>query len=85
VLATAKRSASESTAIALNKRLLEATTGRYVLGSQVIDYSGPSIGVIVAKKGCKDPQTLLAEAEAEMHGVKRARKERESPEVRAKP
>jgi diguanylate cyclase len=77
VVATAKRASADATAAALNARLQQATHGRYVLGSQVIDYAGPSIGVIVAKPGCTDAQTLLTEADAVMYGVKRARKEKE--------
>jgi diguanylate cyclase len=77
VVATAKRANADATAAALNARLQQATQGRYVLGAQVIDYAGPSIGVIVAKPDCTDAQTLLTEADAAMYGVKRARKEKE--------
>jgi diguanylate cyclase len=77
VLATAKRATAEATATTLNARLLQATQGYYALGEQIIDYAGPSIGVIVAKPGCTDAQALLAEADAAMYGVKRARKEKE--------
>jgi diguanylate cyclase len=77
VLATAKRATAGATAAALNARLLQATMGRYVLGEHVIDYAGPSIGVVVAKEGSKDAQLLLTEADAEMYGNKRARKEKE--------
>jgi diguanylate cyclase len=77
VVATAKRASAQAVATALNARLLQATTGQYVLGDRVIDYGGPSIGVIVAEQGCRDAQTLITEADAAMYHVKRARKERE--------
>jgi diguanylate cyclase len=78
VLATAKRATAETTAEALNKRLLQATQGQYVLGNQNIDYAGPSIGVVISKQDCKDAQSLLTEADAAMYNVKRARKAKEN-------
>jgi diguanylate cyclase len=78
VLVTTRRSDAEATAGALQERLEQATTGRFRLDDMVLDYNGPSIGVVISEVSCSDPQTLITEADAKMYGVKRMRKEREA-------
>lgn len=78
VVATTKRGDAQSTAGALLERLQQATTGRFRLEDVVLDYAGPSIGVVVSEVGCTDAQTLITEADAKMYTVKRERKEREA-------
>jgi len=75
VLASSSRADAADTAVALEARLQTATTGRFNLDGHVIDYAGPSIGVIVAAAHSRSPEVLLAQADAEMYVAKRARKE----------
>jgi diguanylate cyclase len=75
VLASASRTDANATATALKSKLQAAGTGRFNLDGQVIDYAGPSIGVIIAEPDARDPETLLAQADAVMYLAKRARKE----------
>ena len=74
VLASPLRVDATGTAVALQGRLQAATTGRFNLDGQVIDYAGPSIGVTVAMVDSQNPEALLAHADAAMYVVKRARK-----------
>ena len=74
VLASAPHADAATTASMLQSRLQAATTGRFNLDGQIIDYAGPSIGVIVAPQDCRDPDALLAQADAAMYTIKRARK-----------
>jgi diguanylate cyclase len=60
-------------ASAMHARLQAATTGRFSLGATVIDYAGPSIGMIVTAPGPQQPEVLLAEADAAMYEDKRRR------------
>jgi diguanylate cyclase len=78
VLATTRRGDAEATAGALLERLQQATTGRFRLDDRVLDYGGPSIGVVISDAACIDPQALITEADAKMYAVKRQRKEREA-------
>lgn len=59
---------------AVRERLQRATTGRIELGDFAIDYAGPSIGVITARRDRHDPAGELARADAAMYAVKRQRK-----------
>jgi len=74
VLANAPHVDATATAEALQARLQAATTGRFNLDGRVIDYAGPSIGVIVAAADSRNPEVLLAQADAAMYVVKRVRK-----------
>ena len=59
----------------LPQRLLDATRGRFELGDDIaIDYSGPSIGVILVPDNQHDVDAVLALADAAMYSVKRLRK-----------
>lgn len=73
-LASAPLADAISIASALHARLQAATTGRFNLDGEVIDYAGPSIGVIVAPQDARDADALLAQADAAMYATKRARK-----------
>jgi diguanylate cyclase len=84
VLVTTKRGDAAATAGALLERLQQATTGRFRLDDQTLDYGGPSIGVIISEVDCVDPQMLIAMADAKMYTVKRERKEREA-QAQARP
>jgi diguanylate cyclase len=75
VLASGLRADAADTAVALEARLQAATTGRFNLDGRVIEYAGPSIGVIVATALTRDPEALLAQADAAMYVAKRARKD----------
>jgi diguanylate cyclase len=75
VLASSSSADANDTAVALEARLQTATTGRFNLDGHVIDYAGPSIGVIVAEAHSRSPELLLAQADAAMYVAKRARKD----------
>lgn len=74
VLVSTLRTQADDTARALQSKLQAACTGQFHLDGQTIDYAGPSIGVIIAPSDARDPETLLAQADAAMYAVKRARK-----------
>lgn len=61
-----------------HERLQSATTGRFHLDGVVIEYAGPSIGVIVAAPDACDPEALLAQADAAMYAAKRERRGNEA-------
>lgn len=74
VLASAPDDEGPVVVDSLRERLQRATTGRFDLGDALsIDYAGPSVGVIPAPKhaGADD---VLAQADAAMYAIKRARK-----------
>lgn len=59
----------------LRDRLSAAFTGPYDLGEfGVLDYQGPSIGVVHYHPGMSDAEALLAEADAAMYAEKRRRR-----------
>jgi diguanylate cyclase len=74
VLASPLSADAAHTVAAMQARLQAATTGHFNLDGQVIDYAGPSIGVIIAASDAADPEALLAQADAAMYAAKRARK-----------
>lgn len=57
----------------LHARLLAATRGRFDLGDCTVDYAGPSIGVVTARRDRRDPEGEIARADAAMYAVKRSR------------
>jgi diguanylate cyclase len=73
VLATASISAAEATAEVLKTKLQAACSGKFQFDDQVIDYEGPSTGVIVAQKDAHDSAKPLAQADAAMYESKRLR------------
>ena len=73
-LATVARSDAEAAAAVLGAKLQAAGTGRFRLDDHVIDYVGPSAGVIVAAPGVPDAAALLIQADAAMYVDKRARR-----------
>lgn len=73
VLITVPRSDAEATAEVIKIKLQAACTGQFQLDDQVIDYEGPSTGVIIARKDIHDSVTLLAHADAAMYESKRLR------------
>ncbi len=74
VLASAAPADGEAALGALRMRLQQATSARFDLGDGlVIDYPGPSIGVILATAGAS-AEEVLAQADAAMYAIKRARK-----------
>ena len=82
VLSSPQRDDTAATVAALSERLQVATTGRFKLDGVVIDYAGPSIGVIVTTTQALDPEQLLAQADAAMYVVKRERKQHSSRSTR---
>ncbi len=58
---------------ALLARLDAATKGQFKLGTEVINYAGPSIGLVFAKADDSEPEALIARADAAMYSVKRQR------------
>ncbi len=59
---------------ALHDRLAQCTRGLFELGDIMIEYGGPSIGVVAAGDGQSDPVGLLASADAAMYAAKRQRR-----------
>jgi len=74
VLSAARHGAAAETALLLQQRLQALTSGRFSLGRAVIDYAGPSIGVVAAESNEDDPALLLARADESMYDVKRRRR-----------
>ena len=64
---------AETARTSLLERLRRTTRGRFHLDSVTLNYPGPSIAVIVAPAEIDEPETLLAQADAAMYEVKRAR------------
>ncbi len=75
-LVTVARRDAEATASALRAKLQAAGAGQFRLDNRVIDYVGPSIGLIIVDPGTRDATTLLAQADAAMYVDKRARRHR---------
>lgn len=59
---------------AFRAHLLAGTSGRFTVGGLELDYPGPSIGVVAAPDGCRDPDAVLASADAAMYADKRTRR-----------
>jgi diguanylate cyclase len=59
---------------ALKQRLLDLTTGTFNVETTVIDYAGPSIGVITVHPDESDVDRVLARADKAMYEVKKARR-----------
>jgi diguanylate cyclase len=57
-----------------HERLARCTGGRFQLGDIVLDYDGPSIGIIAAGDTAMAPEVLISMADAAMYAVKRARR-----------
>jgi len=75
VLANVPAGEGEVALAALLERLQAATRGRFELGDDiVIEYGGPSIGIILAPAEEHDVDAVLALADAAMYASKRARK-----------
>jgi diguanylate cyclase len=74
VLAVEQREKADAAAVALSRRLENATKGRFKLDTALIDYDGASVGVAVAEPGCSGGQDLLNKATAAMYAIKRSRK-----------
>lgn len=55
-------------------RLARCTSGRFQLGDVVLDYDGPSIGIIAAGDAPMAPEALISMADAAMYAVKRVRR-----------
>jgi diguanylate cyclase len=75
VLVSVPQASAATMASTLESKLQAAGTGRFNLNGRVIEYAGPSIGVIVAEGAGSDTDKLLVQADAAMYAVKRARKE----------
>lgn len=58
----------------MQQRLAQATITHIDLGETGIDYAGASVGVIASLPGERDPDAVLARADAAMYEVKRRRK-----------
>lgn len=74
VAATMPRENTEGSAHVLELRLIAATCGRFNIGEVEIDYSGASVGVVLARNGEVDAESVLASADAAMYEIKRARR-----------
>ncbi|WP_205746125.1 MULTISPECIES: sensor domain-containing diguanylate cyclase [Dyella] len=74
VLSEAPHGDAEACLASLRERLESACSGRYNLGGLLLDYAGPSIGIVVARPGEHECEALLAQADAAMYEVKRARR-----------
>jgi len=74
VVLCSEHASDELAHAALRDRLQSATSGRIDLGDIAIDYGGPSIGVVTARRDRHDPAAELARADAAMYAVKRQRK-----------
>ncbi|MBE1160708.1 GGDEF domain-containing protein [Dyella acidiphila] len=74
VLALEQREKAGDAAAALARRLEGATRGRFKLDVALIDYSGASVGAVVAEPDCSNAQALLNKAQAAMDTTKQLRK-----------
>ncbi|WP_114239744.1 sensor domain-containing diguanylate cyclase [Dyella sp. C9] len=74
VLSSPMRADATHVAKILHDRLQAATTGQFQLAGPVIDYAGPSIGVVIAAANGCDAEALLAQADAAMYVAKRERR-----------
>jgi len=61
-------------AATMHTRLRAATSGQFHFGDVLIDYAGPSIGIVIAEPDA-DADALLAQADAAMYDDKRCRKQ----------
>ena len=65
----------QAAAAAMHARLQAEAAGRFALAGASIDYAGPSVGMVVATtQSARDPEALLAQADAAMYADKRLRK-----------
>ncbi|WP_158227239.1 GGDEF domain-containing protein [Mangrovitalea sediminis] len=69
---------SEACCEVFGQRLSTLTRKRYDIGATILDYQGPSIGVVTSASGKVDSSSLMAEADAKMYAVKRERKSAKS-------
>lgn len=74
VAATLPRENTEGSAHVLEQRLIAATRGRFDIGDRPFDYRGASVGVVLARNGEVDGESVLALADAAMYEIKRARR-----------
>jgi diguanylate cyclase len=66
--------AADSAVSGLFWKLSNLTQGRFDIGPKVIDYKGPSIGIITSMAADSDADDLIARADSAMYSVKKARK-----------
>ena len=75
VLASVPAGDGDAALAAMRTRLHDATRGRFALGEDVvIEYGGPSIGLVLVGDDIHDADTALARADAAMYATKRERK-----------
>jgi diguanylate cyclase len=74
VMASALEGDGSAARDALKQRLLDLTTGTFNVETTVIDYAGPSIGVITVHPDESDVDRVLARADKAMYEVKKARR-----------
>ncbi len=60
--------------VEIAERLRGLTRGRFQLQEMVLDYAGPSIGIVTADAGERDAEALLARADEAMYQIKKQRK-----------
>jgi diguanylate cyclase len=73
VLAESSPEEAQSQVEQLHSRLQSASTGKFHFADLMIDYAGPSIGVIASPSDSSDPEALLRQADAAMYAIKRSR------------
>jgi diguanylate cyclase len=64
----------EGSRLAIKHRLERLTRGRFSIGPIVIDYDGPSVGVVTTAPGERDPSGPIARADKAMYVVKKSRR-----------
>lgn len=64
----------QAAAALMQRRLTDATVGRYAAGGTCIDYAGASVGVACVDAQLTEPEQALREADAAMYLAKAARR-----------
>jgi diguanylate cyclase len=74
VVAPARSSVDSDGAASLAARIASLTQGQFDLGGMLLDYDGPSVGVVTSRADEASAAALVARADAAMYAVKRERR-----------
>lgn len=66
--------AFDASRAAIRERLIRLTTGQFLIGKTLLDYTGASVGVVTSCIGELDCDAVLARADAAMYEIKKIRR-----------